>query len=55
MTDQTKLLFAIQQIENISNLIEGNRYETFMVSHLVSLKVELKRQMVLINAGKEIV
>lgn len=55
MNEQTKLLFAIQQIENISKLVEGNLYETFMVSHLIPLKIEFERQLVLVNAGKKIV
>lgn len=43
------LLLALQQVENIGNLIEGNEYEKFFVSHLVSLKCELQRQLTLQN------
>ena len=33
------------QVENISNLMKDNEYEHFMVSHLMSLKVEMERQL----------
>ena len=49
MTEQTKLILAQMQIENISNLIKDNEYERFMNSHLISLKVEIERQLSNIN------
>ena len=45
MTEQTKLILAQMQIENISNLIKDNEYERFMNSHLISLRVEIERQL----------
>jgi|688.fasta_scaffold492010_4 hypothetical protein len=45
MNDQTKFIFALMQIENISNLITGNEYERFFASHLIPIKVELERQL----------
>ena len=45
MNDQTKFIFALMQIENISNLITGNEYEHFFVSHLVPIQIELQRQL----------
>ena len=45
MNDKTKLILAIMQVENISNLMKDNEYEHFMVSHLMSLKVEMERQL----------
>jgi len=45
MREETKLHFALMQIDNISNLIEGNEYERFLISHLVPLKVEFERQL----------
>jgi len=45
MTDQTKFIFALNQIDNISNLIAGNEYEQFFVSHLIPMKCELERQL----------
>jgi hypothetical protein len=45
MTDRIKLLFALMQIENISELMKDNEYEQFMVSHLMPLQVEIQRQL----------
>ena len=45
MNDKTKLILAMMQVENISNLMKENEYEQFMVSHLIPLKVEMKRQL----------
>lgn len=45
MRDETKLHLALMQIDNISNLIKGNEYERFLVSHLIPLKVEFERQL----------
>jgi hypothetical protein len=45
MKDLTKLLFALQQVDNITELVKGNPYEKFLCSHLISLRVELQRQL----------
>jgi hypothetical protein len=45
MTQQNKLILALQQIENLTSLLEGNEYETFLNSHLISIQVELQRQL----------
>ena len=45
MNDKTKLILAMMQVENISNLMKENEYEQFMVSHLIPLKVEMERQL----------
>jgi hypothetical protein len=49
MDDKTKFILALMQIENISNLMKDNEYEHFMVSHLVPLEVEIKRQISNLN------
>lgn len=49
MDDKTKFILALMQIENISNLMKDNEYERFMVSHLVPLEVEIKRQLSNLN------
>lgn len=51
MNKKTKLLLALQQIDNIACLLEGNKQQHFLYSHLNSLNVELKRQ--LSHYGKE--
>ena len=45
MNQESKLIFALMQLENITSLIEGNEYETFLQSHLISIDVEIKRQL----------
>lgn len=55
MTTKTNLIFALMQVENISNLMKDNEYEKFFVSHLLPIKFELERQITLHNHGKEIV
>lgn len=45
MTEQTKLILALQQIDNLTSLIEGNEYQSFLYSHLVSVQCELQRQL----------
>lgn len=51
MNDKTKLLLALQQIDNLIDLLEGNDYEQFLYGHLIAMQVELKRQ--LSKHGKE--
>jgi hypothetical protein len=43
MKEEIKFIFALQQIENIGNLIEGNQYEKFFISHLLPMKFEIER------------
>jgi hypothetical protein len=52
MNDKTKILLALQQIENIAKLVQGNCYEGFFSSHLLPIRFELERQLVLKNAKK---
>jgi len=45
MSDQTKLILALMQIDNLTSLIEGNEYQSFLYSHLISVQIELQRQL----------
>lgn len=49
MTDQSKLILALMQIENLTSIIQGNEYETFLYNHLISIQVELQRQLTNLN------
>mgnify|MGYP001253093348 CR=1 FL=1 len=40
-----KLMAALQQIDNITNLLYDNEYKDYIYNHLVSIKCELDRQM----------
>ena len=53
MTSKTNLILALQQVENIGNLVRENNYEAFFCSHLLPIKYELERQLVLLNDGKK--
>jgi hypothetical protein len=45
MNNKTKLILALHQIDNLTKLLEGNVYEGFLYNHLISMQVELKRQL----------
>ena len=53
MTSKINLILALQQIENIGNLVRENNYEAFFTSHLLPIKYEIERQLLLLNHGKE--
>jgi hypothetical protein len=45
MNTETKLLFALQQVEGISKLMKANESEYYINSFLVPVNVELNRQL----------
>jgi hypothetical protein len=45
MNDKTKLILALMQIDNLTKLLEGNKYQEFLCSKIISIEVELKRQL----------
>jgi hypothetical protein len=49
MNQETKFHLALIQIENLSQLVKGNEYESFLTSRLISVKIELERQLSLIK------
>jgi len=53
MTSKINLILALQQVENISNLVRENNYEGFFTSHLLPIKFELERQLTLQNDRKD--
>jgi hypothetical protein len=52
MTEEAKLHLALMQTNNILSLIEGNQYEQFMKNKLITLQVELNRQLSLLTNTK---
>jgi len=42
---QTKLIIALNQVDNITKLTEDNEYKTYLYSHLSTIKYELERQL----------
>jgi hypothetical protein len=45
MNEKERLLLALQQINNITNLIQDNQYKQFLYGKLISVEVELQRQL----------
>lgn len=45
MNEQTKMILALQQIENLTSLLANNEYEQYFDSHLIQIQVELQRQL----------
>jgi hypothetical protein len=45
MNQKTKLILALSQVHNLTNLLENNPYQGYFYSHLISIEVELKRQL----------
>ena len=45
MNEQTKLILALQQVENIRSLLQDCPYAGFFSSHLLPVKFEIERQL----------
>ena len=45
MNDQTKLVFALEHVAHLHDLIEGNEWEDYLKSNLLTVEYELKRQL----------
>jgi len=43
--ETTKVILALQQIDNLTKLIEGNEYQQFLYGKLISIRCELERQL----------
>ena len=45
MENKTKLILALMQIDNLTKLLEGNEYQDFLYSKLISTRIEIQRQL----------
>ena len=45
MTEQTKLILALQQIDNLISLLKDNEYQESLYRNLIPIRVELNRQL----------
>ena len=54
LNEQTKLVFALEHIAHLGDLIEGNEYEQYLEGNLSTLKYELQRQLRLVEDKKGI-
>ena len=41
---QDRLVLSLRQLEDLSSLVRGNEYEKYLMSRIISIKVELQRQ-----------
>lgn len=41
---QDRLVLSLRQLEYLSSLVRGNEYEKYLMSRIISIKVELQRQ-----------
>lgn len=49
MNQTTKLLLAIESVDDIIELTNNNEWRTYIYGHLSSIRVELERQLELLN------
>ena len=54
LNEQTKLVFALEHIAHLGDLIQGNEYEQYLEGHVSSLKYEMQRQLRLVEDTKGI-
>ena len=45
MNNETKLVFALEHIAHLEDLIKDNEWESFLIRPLTTLKFELERQL----------
>ena len=45
MNQQTKLVFALEHIAHLYDLIEDNEYQEYLISSLSDLEFEIERQL----------
>lgn len=43
--NKEKLLMALTNTQNLCQLLEGNEYESYLMSKLIGIEVELRRQL----------
>ena len=54
MTDETKILLALQQIDNVMELVKGNNWEIFFSRQLLPAHYELRRQLTCLQHSAKI-
>ena len=45
MNNETKLVFALEHIAHLEDLIKGNDWEEFLIQPLTTMKFEFERQL----------
>ena len=52
MNNETKLVFALEHVAHLEDLIEGNEWEKYLSDNLSTMKCELERQLSLEQVRK---
>ena len=52
MNDETKLVFALEHVAHLEDLIEGNEWEQYLSQYLYTMKYEFERQLSLEQSRK---
>jgi hypothetical protein len=45
INEETKLILALYQVDNLTSLLKDNEWKSFLYSHLTPIKYELERQL----------
>ena len=53
MNDQTKLVFALEHVAHLHDLIEDNEWESYLKSNLHTIEFELDRQLSLLQYDRK--
>ncbi len=53
MNNETKLVFALEHVAHLEDLIEGNEWEQYLSQSLSTMKYEFQRQLELEQSRKE--
>ena len=54
MTNEMKILLALQQLDNIMKLVNGNPWEIFFSRNLIPVRIELHRQLTCLQHSAKI-
>ena len=54
MNNETRLIFALEHVAHLEDLIEGNEWETYLAQNLSTMKYEFERQLTLEQDRKHI-
>ena len=54
MDEKTKLILALDQVDNLVKLTDNNHWKNYIYGHLNSVHVELERQLGLLSHDEKI-
>jgi hypothetical protein len=54
MTNEMKILLALDQLDNIMELVKGNQWEIFFSRNLIPVRIELRRQLTCLQHSAKI-